>query len=349
MKNRILFYGICLLMFASCNKKPITSGSLHWDIDYQFGEEFAEQVAAAPKTMIVNFAEGKAQWTPAAGNGRVKTVIQDHAAKTEIQTVETKGTLYAVNTYMPDGEVSSGPLDGSKEIAGYKCKKGWIKPGRYDTLIVWYTQEIDLIYSPIGKIDGCVMEFSLETPNGPIVQSVSKVESKKHEEALFRIPPGLNVLTADQYQDKIQGTANLEGASFPQTSWTTLDGKKQSTSDLNGKVTVVNFWFINCGPCRKEMPDLKKLANKYKNDPEVEFLAFALDTPAELKPFMASNDFGYTVVPDSRPLASQVGIGSFPTNFIVDKSGKVQNYTLGLLPNILEVLDEGIVDAKRRK
>ena len=50
---------------------------------------------------------------------------------------------------------------------------------------------------------------------------------------------------------------------YADLSLTTIDGEKYDTTSLKGKVVVLNFWFVDCPPCRKEIPELNKLVKKY--------------------------------------------------------------------------------------
>jgi thiol-disulfide isomerase/thioredoxin len=46
---------------------------------------------------------------------------------------------------------------------------------------------------------------------------------------------------------------------------TDMQGKAWTLQDLHGKVVLVNFWATWCPPCRKEMPDLEKLYEEFKD------------------------------------------------------------------------------------
>lgn len=54
----------------------------------------------------------------------------------------------------------------------------------------------------------------------------------------------------------------LRGMRFPDLSLTDPQGRKVSLKDLRGKVTVLHFWGSWCGPCRKEMPEIQRVARK---------------------------------------------------------------------------------------
>ena len=51
----------------------------------------------------------------------------------------------------------------------------------------------------------------------------------------------------------------------PESIFVLLDGSKKTTSDLKGKVTLVNFWATSCVTCIAEMPKIVSTYEKYKS------------------------------------------------------------------------------------
>lgn len=63
----------------------------------------------------------------------------------------------------------------------------------------------------------------------------------------------------------------------PNFSLTTMDGRKVSMDDLQGKVVLLDFWATWCGPCREALPHIQQVAKKFKDEPLV-ILSVSLDT-----------------------------------------------------------------------
>lgn len=118
------------------------------------------------------------------------------------------------------------------------------------------------------------------------------------------------------------------GKPFPAFSVRDLDGASFSSDSLKGKVLVINFWFIGCGPCRKEIPELNQLTEKYAAH-EIVFIAIALDKPQQLANFILKQPFNYRIVAEGGRESKRYGINGFPTNIVIDKDGIVRYYHTG--------------------
>jgi thiol-disulfide isomerase/thioredoxin len=103
---------------------------------------------------------------------------------------------------------------------------------------------------------------------------------------------------------------------------------------LKGKVVVIDFWATWCGPCVAEMPKMKELYAKYR-DQGVEFVGVSLDQPKEqggldkLKKYVADNKIEWPQYYMGKGWESEFsvswGINSIPRVFIVDTEGKLHS------------------------
>ncbi|UKJ06015.1 TlpA family protein disulfide reductase [Solitalea lacus] len=135
----------------------------------------------------------------------------------------------------------------------------------------------------------------------------------------------------------------------PNFQFTTLDGKSLSFEQLKGKVIVVNFWFTTCAPCLKELPELNEIAEYYKQNPNVVFLAFSTDKKEKVELFLAKREFNYQQVVDAEKQIEELEIGTFPTNLIITPQGKTQFIVGGFIPPIKSILMYQIDKALRIK
>jgi len=114
-----------------------------------------------------------------------------------------------------------------------------------------------------------------------------------------------------------------------------LDGKTVKLSDLKGKIVVIDFWATWCGPCRASFPTLQKVADKYRDNPNIVILA--IDTRedvkieeqiAKVKEFIEKNKYTFTVLFDEG-FDLKYEVEGIPTKFIIDRYGKIQFKKVG--------------------
>lgn len=137
----------------------------------------------------------------------------------------------------------------------------------------------------------------------------------------------------------------IEGKTFRFDKMKDLNGIKYDFKNDTGKVVVFNFWFINCPPCKQEIPELNDLVEKYKDNKNVTFIAIALDDAYALKTFLKLSPFHYNVIPDGRFYSEKYGVKSYPTHVIVGKDGLIKFSTIGLASNTVYWVDKTISEA----
>ncbi|WP_194851870.1 TlpA family protein disulfide reductase [Nonlabens antarcticus] len=109
---------------------------------------------------------------------------------------------------------------------------------------------------------------------------------------------------------------------LPFTELQLLNSNKIKLSDLEGKPTLLSFWFIGCVPCIKELPALESLKKKYGS--KVNFVAITFNKKEQVKLFLAKRDFTYEHIVDAQKFVDEIGINTYPRNIILDKKGNVQ-------------------------
>ena len=118
----------------------------------------------------------------------------------------------------------------------------------------------------------------------------------------------------------------------PESTFVLLDGSKQTTADLKGKVTLVNFWATSCTTCVGEMPEIISTYQKYK-DQGFDTLAVAMsyDPPSYVVNFVESRKLPFKVALDNTGRVAKAwgDVQLTPSTFIVNKRGEIVKSFVG--------------------
>lgn len=128
---------------------------------------------------------------------------------------------------------------------------------------------------------------------------------------------------------------NLSGCGqdrAPESSFVLLDGSRITHAQLQGKVTLVNFWATSCTTCVAEMPEVIATFDKYK-DKGYETLAVAMsyDPPAYVVNFAETRKLPFKVAIDNTGANAKAwgDVKLTPTTFLVNKRGEIVKRYVG--------------------
>jgi peroxiredoxin len=128
-----------------------------------------------------------------------------------------------------------------------------------------------------------------------------------------------------------------------------LDGKPWTLKEQRGKVVLLNFWATWCPPCRKEMPDLEKLYQQFK-DQGLVILAISDEDASKVRPFIAQQKVTYPILLDpGRKVNGLFQIQGIPKTFVYDRNGKLvaQSIDMRTRRQFLEMLAQAGLKVER--
>lgn len=128
-------------------------------------------------------------------------------------------------------------------------------------------------------------------------------------------------------------------------AFTAVDGRKVDLKSLRGKVVLLDFWATWCGPCKEEIPNVKKVYAQYHAH-GFEVVGIALenpkfapnDTPEQtakklaatkkvLTDFTAKAEMPWPQYIDEKfrenEFATRYGVKGIPAMFLLDEDGKI--------------------------
>ena len=139
-----------------------------------------------------------------------------------------------------------------------------------------------------------------------------------------------SLITGCASQQQIAASVGLEAPDFTLPN---LDGESVSLSDLEGRPVFINFWRINCTPCREEMPHLQAVYEERQG--ELVMLNVNIgDDASNIKQFLEVNSLSFPVLLDTDiTVARRYGIPGTPTAFFINKEGIIKVKVIGPFPS----------------
>lgn len=122
------------------------------------------------------------------------------------------------------------------------------------------------------------------------------------------------------------------GSALPSFVLADLRGQRLASTDLSGKVAIVDFWAPWCAPCLKEMPGYQKLLDQYRSKGLVVigFKADVMPDPEDSLQFAERLGVHYPIAIGSKEIQEKFGgLKGLPMTFIYDRHGILQSKVIG--------------------
>ncbi|MDR6905425.1 thiol-disulfide isomerase/thioredoxin [Agromyces sp. 3263] len=176
----------------------------------------------------------------------------------------------------------------------------------------------------------------------------------------YREGSGKNYIAGDGTISEYAADQRGEPIAF---SGETVEGERFDSADTLGDVTVVNFWYAGCAPCRVEAPILEEVSQGFASNADTD----AIDAPADsgvtfvgvnvrdqagtAASFEKKYGVTYPSILDVESGSAQLAFAgpvppaAVPTTIVLDREGRVAARILGQLTDasILESIVDGLL------
>jgi len=120
----------------------------------------------------------------------------------------------------------------------------------------------------------------------------------------------------------------LEGNKPPAlavTQWMNTKEGGLSWADLEGKVVLLKFWGVWCGPCRKSMPHTMELAHELEERGLVVIGIHTQGSAEKMASYVKDEGIDFPVALDADgKTVKAFAVDSFPDYYLVDRTGVVR-------------------------
>jgi peroxiredoxin len=159
------------------------------------------------------------------------------------------------------------PITDEKEKQKFSFKMYDDNNANYDAHMRYIAEH----YADRTSVIAVLKMLNPEKDSALIEQALKEVETNN---------PGTTLVSdyrAKVKSDKENKERMKEGNPLPDFSLPDAKGKLYSLKNFKGKAIVIDFWASWCGPCRQEIPNVKKYYEEFKSTKKVAFVSVSID------------------------------------------------------------------------
>lgn len=259
-----------------------------------------------------------------------------------------RGFIQRIDSKNEQGYGFNGKGTGTSELVGLEQHDdAWTRKFQDETSRYFAADKAyqDLQARASKEADRCeALLAEAETALKDVRSSLTIPELQKQVDQQLRGHKGM----LSYYKQEAENRGKVMGKSAEEWDTTDLEGKPYRLKDLRGKVVVLDFWYRGCGWCIRAMPQMKQLAEDFKDRP-VAILGMNTDSDEKDAKFVAETmKLNYPSL-KARGIPEKYHVRGFPTLIIVDQEGKVADVHVGYSPKLREEVGKAISSLLEKK
>ena len=139
-------------------------------------------------------------------------------------------------------------------------------------------------------------------------------------------------------EDELEGVTFKRGDVFADMSVTTPDGTTYKISEIlkEKKAVVINFWYINCGPCQMEFPYMQDAYETYQDKLEILAVNPYDGTDDTVADFQRRFELTFPMAVIEEEWSQYMGLQAYPTTVVIDRYGIISYVHVGMITEVEE-------------
>lgn len=340
MYKRIICIGLCcILLFAGCGTEPENPND-NIPTPTPTTTTTTTTLPSVIGTTITSAVTSVTATSFSSTDTAADTAISHPVTTTSVRT-STASTTAGTTTVGSTSTVAKTTKPATFFTATIRDEK--TKPVRGVTVSVWASDDICIGYAATDN-NGVVRIMLADSAYHSFRVKLSNLPEGYEANAEYRFSTTTVNITIRK--SAIQNELDHSGAQYDvgmmmtDFSLTDTDGKSYRLSSLlkEKKLVILDFWFVNCQPCRSEFPYFEELTKKYGDS--VTLLAVnpidSVNSIQSLRNQLNNNPntaISFPMLKDTCNLYLGFDVMAYPTTVFVDANGQILDIHIGAYPS----------------
>ena len=218
----------------------------------------------------------------------------------------------------------------SAELAGVPCYRVRLEHPTSGARVLWIDQQTSLLRRmemPTRQVrDAMDLKLWIEFHDAALDVTI--------DDPTFEMEVPDNAVRVREFVPPPTGPPAILGKMMGEFAFDRLDGGQVTHDTLADGVTVLDFWFTDCVPCRQSTPALEALFEKYRETDGFAIYAVSIDRSGVSDDMLETTlkKWGGTmpILRDSGEVGrEQMGVDHYPTSLLLGPGGKIHHFARG--------------------